>query len=124
MSVVVPNPDLSIMMTSKALLITQAIKGMPCLTKLTLKVKLQASFRINFASLEEIYTRDCLFGFWVDECTCPSLRVFTSCYNLEDERRNGVKPFFRITQEEMEHDFGAIDVVVSWGSSFCGHDGA
>lgn len=71
--------------------ITESIECMPMLKKLTLKVSFPVSFRIKSLSLEEIDTTSSIYGFWVDECICRSLKVFR-CRYLDQMTRNGISP--------------------------------
>jgi hypothetical protein len=103
-------------------IITQAVKSLPMLKKLTIKSTSQVSFRIISSSVEEICTSQSSYGFWVDDCKCPSLRLFESRYCPEDGTRNGVKPACRITIGEARNalsDSGFVDFRVG-SRSFVG----
>jgi hypothetical protein len=51
------------------------IEELPKLNSLIL-VKFSGSFKIKSNSLSQICTKDCLAGFFVNECICPNLEVF------------------------------------------------
>jgi hypothetical protein len=72
---------------------TKAIERMSRLKKLTICADLQASFCIRSASMEEIHVMPSRFRFSVDECICPSLKVFKSRYHVwrEQDNESGVK---------------------------------
>ncbi len=61
---------------------SSAIERMTKLKKLTICADLQASFRLRSVSLEEINIMPTRFRFTVDECICPSLKLFKSRYQV------------------------------------------
>ena len=58
--------------------ISVAIESMSKLKKLTICADFQAVIRIRSTSLEEINIMPTRYDFRLDECTCPSLRLFKS----------------------------------------------
>jgi hypothetical protein len=90
---------------------SNAIERMSKLKKLTICADLQASFRIRSASLEEINVMPTRFHFSVDECICPSLKVFKSRYHVwrDEEQVNGVKSIRSNGKQFFNLDFRSSD---------------
>ena len=58
------------------------------------------SLRIRSSSLQEIDTRGCCFGFGVEQCIFPSLKMFRCRYLLDHGLSNGVNAVTVITRHE------------------------
>ena len=92
-----------------------AIQKLPKLKKLTICANMQAVFRIRSKSLEEINTKPSSIGFWVNECICPSLKLFRSRYHFPIRRGygqdpgvpygNGLTPVFTCYRDDVKDKF-------------------
>lgn len=83
--------------------ITEAIETLHSLRTLKLNAShLEVSFRIKSLSLRKVDMGMSYYGFWVDECICPSLDIFVCDYRVLDGQRNGLKPMFKVSDADIK----------------------
>jgi len=84
--------------SSDILGLSRAIEQLPYLQKLVLGFNFKASFRISSKSLQTVDTSLSGVGFFVTECICPSLKMFS----IKTKTRNGLKPVFSFSKTELK----------------------